>query len=69
MFNEPLLFTVNCVVKLNPEAGPIPPDKSALHTPLAAVCVVGELLPQPLSMSATSSRSATSFMYDPCAWS
>jgi hypothetical protein len=35
MFSEPLPFTVNCVVKLNPEAEPIPPDKSALQTPVA----------------------------------
>jgi len=44
MFNEPLPFTVNCVVKLNPEASPVPPCKAALQIPLAAFCVVGVLL-------------------------
>jgi hypothetical protein len=66
MFNEPLPFTVNCVVKLNPEAPPVPPCKSALQIPLAAFCAVCVLLlPQPLSMSATASRIATSFMKYP----
>src|ERR1700730_56557 len=66
MLNEPLPFTVNCVVKLNPEAEPVPPGKSALHTPVAvAGVVVLLLLPQALNMNATSSRTATSFMKCP----
>jgi hypothetical protein len=66
MLNEPSPFTVNCVVKLNPEAAPLPPGKSALQTPPADVCAVGVLLLlQPLSMSATSNRIATSFMKYP----
>src|SRR5580692_3982220 len=64
----PLLSTVNCVIKLNPEADPSPPLKLADHTPPVTLCAVGLLLPQPFSMIATSNRIATSFMNVPSDW-
>src|SRR5580704_5719104 len=61
-------LTVNCVVKLNPDPMPSRPTSVADHSPLAAVCVAVVLAPQPLSMTATSSSIATSFMTFPSAW-
>jgi hypothetical protein len=64
MLNESSLFTVNCVLKLKPDALPSPPESCACQSPPLALCAVGLPLPQPLINSA-SSRIAIRFMSIP----
>src|SRR5271168_1794224 len=62
MLNAPAPPTVNCVVKLNPDDDPSPPSICASQVPPAAVCTGFEVVPQPFSMIANSTKIATCFM-------
>jgi hypothetical protein len=64
MLSAPLLDTVNCVLKLNPDDVPTPPDIADCHTLPDGVCTALEL-PQPFTITASSSRIAISFMNFP----
>ncbi len=67
-FNELSPLTVNVVIKLRPEASPLPPDNTACQVPLAVVAAVVVELPPPqlatVNPSARSANTATSlFMF------
>ena len=62
MLNEPSPLTVKAVMKLNPDAGPTPPESCACQLPPAAACDELLLLPHPFASKVSIIRIAIFFI-------